>query len=111
LRAWFVVLDWEDAIVMTSCLLQGNVHARTHARSILLSRKFIWYRTRLDIGFGFCTWQSNSCNNIEKVSLFVCAKILSLEIIGAASVSIAGIAVQPHAFDHGRRKRRSKIKA
>jgi hypothetical protein len=38
----------------------------------------------------------NSCNNIEKVSLFVCAKILSLEIIGAASVSIAGIVV----FDH-----------
>lgn len=35
----------------------------------------------------------NSCNYIEKVSLFVCAKILSLEIIGAASVSIAGIVV------------------
>ncbi len=35
----------------------------------------------------------NSCNNIEKVSLFVCAKILSLEIIGGASVSIAGIVV------------------
>ncbi len=76
LRAWFVVLDWEDAIVMTSCLLQGRVHARTHARSILLSRKFIWYRRRLDIGFRFCTWQLNSCNNIEKVSLFVCAKII-----------------------------------
>ncbi len=35
----------------------------------------------------------NSCNYIEKVSLFVCAKILTLEIIGAASVSIAGIVV------------------
>jgi hypothetical protein len=35
----------------------------------------------------------NSCNNIEKVSLFVCAKILSLEIISGASVSIAGIVV------------------
>jgi hypothetical protein len=35
----------------------------------------------------------NSCNNIEKVSFFVCAQILSLEIIGAASVGIAGIVV------------------
>jgi hypothetical protein len=59
LRAWFVVLDWEDAIVMTSCLLQGSVHARTHAHAAFCCHESLFDIGRdwiSDLGFALDSW-------------------------------------------------------